>query len=303
MRMKKLGILLAILSVVIYLRTHLSKAWWPQSLNNYFLTQGNGWSISMRSQRQVKNSYFYKNVIILLLYSEITHLVPLWSTRDLGKYGLCVAACVFATKLNSSLAKYLFFTGLLLAWCWERTSFHFYEQLLLKTCGDAELNSFFAAVAPCFSLGLLGSDRLLKSSEMQRAGSSASLCSSITSWSFTLAPSAQWEALGLNHVLCTIWMVSLYWLLLAQLVGRPCLDQAEKLLLFPFWDCRKFLTFFNSLQWCLSRCQMKHCHICSLFCLSPHLCRFSLWCFGFLPEHWLPLLPFGAVKTFLQLKP
>lgn len=57
-------------------------------LNNYFLTQSNGWSISMRCQRQVKNLCFYKNVIILLLFPEITNRVPLWSTTDLSKYKL-----------------------------------------------------------------------------------------------------------------------------------------------------------------------------------------------------------------------
>lgn len=104
--------------------------------------------------------------------------------------------------------------------------------------------------------------------------------------------------MGLNHVLCTVSRVSLHWLLLAQLVGSPCLDQAEKLLLFPFWDCRhQFLTFFHSLQRCLSGCQRKHCHICSLFCLS-HLCVFSVWCFGFLSRLCLPPSPLELGKHF-----
>lgn len=90
---------------------------------------------------------------------------------------LCVS-----TKLNSSLAKYLFFTkGFLLVWCWGRTSFHFCVQLLLSKnpwrcwtqqlfCGGNDLHLLVAAAASCFSLGLLGSDRLLKAQKCKDKG-------------------------------------------------------------------------------------------------------------------------------------
>lgn len=59
-----------------------------------------------------------------------------------------------------------------------------------------------------------------------------------------------------------------------------------------------FLKYFNSLQWCLSGCQTKHCHICNIFCLFPPLCMFSLWCFGLLPRLCLPLSPLEQWKHF-----
>lgn len=59
-----------------------------------------------------------------------------------------------------------------------------------------------------------------------------------------------------------------------------------------------FLKYFNSLQWCLSGCQTKHCHICNIFCLFPPLCMFSLWCFGLLPRLCLPLSPLELWKHF-----
>lgn len=133
----------------------------------------------------------------------------------------------------------------------------------LKTCGDAELNSCFTLtvftflwllLSLCFSLGLLGSDRLLESSERScgEQGFELPCLSQLPVGASFLAPSAQQEAVHLNRVLCSnnhhlngVYLcIGSCWL---SWWGPHVLDQAGNLLLFLFWDCRHQLqTFFDS---------------------------------------------------------
>lgn len=141
------------------------------------------------------------------------------------------------------------------AQCWKRMSFHIYEHLLLSKnlwrCWTQQLfrgNSLHLLAAAACSLLFFGSVGLCQAvwevkGKLWRAGFWASLSILITSWSFILAPSAQWEVVGLNHVPCNnnCHLNAVYlctgscWL---SWWGPYRLYQAGKLLWFLFWDCR-----------------------------------------------------------------
>lgn len=145
-----------------------------------------------------------------------------------------------------------------MAWCWKRTSFHVYEQLLLSEnlwrhwtqqpfCGSC-LHLLVAAALSAFIWGCWAlSLRALRQAAESRVFSFPVYFN--YQLSSILAPSVQREAVGLNHVLCSNYhhLNDVYlctgstWL---RWWGACMLDQADKLLLFPFRDCSMSFTHF-----------------------------------------------------------